>query len=82
MKTSMGSLEGLPPDLGRDRLLRSDQTAEFLGVSVADLRRLYRSRRVPPPIKIGARQYGWRLSALIDFVDQKARQAATETAAE
>jgi predicted DNA-binding transcriptional regulator AlpA len=78
----MGSLASLPPDLGRDRLLRSDQTAEFLGVSVAHLRRLYRTRRVPPPIKIGARQYGWRLAELIDFVAEKSRQAATEAVAE
>jgi hypothetical protein len=49
---------------------------------VPNWRRLYRSGRAPKPLKIGARKNGWRLSALIEFLAEKSRQAATETAAE
>jgi predicted DNA-binding transcriptional regulator AlpA len=67
----MTTLANLPPDLNRERLLGTEQTAEFLGMSVAHVRRLYRSRKVPAPIKIGERKYAWRLGALIDFVASK-----------
>jgi predicted DNA-binding transcriptional regulator AlpA len=71
----MSSLDSLPSDLSRDRLLKSNQTAEFLGISLPHLRRLQRSGAVPRPVRIGLRQYGWRLGELIDFIDKKAASA-------
>jgi predicted DNA-binding transcriptional regulator AlpA len=67
----MSVLSNLPSDLNRERLLDTAQTAEFLGMSIPHFRRLYRARKVPTPIKIGERKYGWRLGGLIDFVTAK-----------
>jgi predicted DNA-binding transcriptional regulator AlpA len=72
----MNSLANIPSDLSRDRLLKTEQAAEFLGLSIPHFRRLYRAKKVPAPIKIGERQYGWRLGALIDFVVAKTEKAA------
>jgi predicted DNA-binding transcriptional regulator AlpA len=71
----MSALANIPSDLNRERLLDSAQTAEFLGMSIPHLRRLYRARKVPAPIKIGDRKYGWPLGSLIDFVTAKAGDA-------
>ena len=66
----------LPASLNRDRVLDSAQTANFLGVSLPHFRRLYREKRVPPPILIGLRKYGWQAGVLIDFVAAKTSKAA------
>jgi predicted DNA-binding transcriptional regulator AlpA len=65
----------LPADLGRDRLLDSEQSAEFCGFSLAHWRRLYRAKKVPAPVKLSDRKYGWRVGALADFIAEKARAA-------
>jgi predicted DNA-binding transcriptional regulator AlpA len=71
----MTTLQNLPKDLNRERLLGTEQTAEFLGFSVPHFRRLYKAEKVPAPIKIGERKYGWRLGVLIDFLEDKSRAA-------
>jgi predicted DNA-binding transcriptional regulator AlpA len=65
------TLGNVPTYFSRERLLDTEQTAEFLGFSVSHFRRLYRARKVPAPITIGERKYGWRLGGLIDFVASK-----------
>jgi predicted DNA-binding transcriptional regulator AlpA len=72
----MTVLAHLPSELNRERLLGTEQTAEFLGISIPHFRRLYRAKKVPTPIKIGERKYGWRLGVLIDFVTAKSEKAA------
>ena len=72
----MSTLDNVPPSLNRERLLDTAQTAEFLSFSVPHFRRLYKSQKVPAPVKIGERKYGWRLSELIDFVASKTGEAA------
>jgi prophage regulatory protein len=72
----MSALANIPSDLNQERLLDSEQTAEFLGMSIAHFRRLYRAKKVPAPIKIGERKYAWRLKGLIDFVTEKSEKAA------
>ena len=72
----MSALANLPSDLNRERLLGTEQTAEFLGMSIPHFRRLYRAKKVPSPIKIGDRKYGWQLGVLIDFVTAKSEKAA------
>jgi predicted DNA-binding transcriptional regulator AlpA len=62
----LNHLNTLPPDLGRNRILDSSNSAAFWGVSLPHWRRLYRAGKVPPPIRIGDRKYGWRVGALID----------------
>ncbi|MFZ2106264.1 MAG: hypothetical protein WAV18_12965 [Roseiarcus sp.] len=66
----------LPASLNRDRVLDSAQTAKFFGISVPHFRRLYRAKKVPPPITIGYRKYGWQAGVLIDFVAAKTERAA------
>jgi predicted DNA-binding transcriptional regulator AlpA len=72
----MQSLNSFPPDLTRNRILDSGQASEFWGVSTAHWRRLYRARKVPPPIRVGDRKYGWRLSDLVDALAERAREGA------
>lgn len=71
----MSCLDNIPSDLGRNRVLDSKQSAEFLNLSVPHFRRLYRAEKVPAPMKIGERKYGWRLGVLIDFLEDKSRAA-------
>jgi prophage regulatory protein len=72
----MSALTNIPSDLNRERLLDTKQTAEFLVMSIPHFRRLYRAKKVPSPIKIGDRKYGWQLGILIDFVASKSAKAA------
>src|ERR1700722_2561474 len=66
----------LPASLSRDRVLDSEQAAKFLGISLPHFRRLYRAKRVPSPIMIGYRKYGWQVGVLVDFVAAKTEKAA------
>jgi predicted DNA-binding transcriptional regulator AlpA len=68
----MQSLNSFPPDLTRNRILDSGQASEFWGVSTAHWRRLYRAKKVPSPIRIGDRKYGWRIGDLIDALAERA----------
>jgi len=72
----MSALEQIPTELSRERLLGIVQAAEFLGLSVPHLRRLYRAKKIPNPIRIGERKYGWRLGQLIEFVAAKSNTKA------
>jgi predicted DNA-binding transcriptional regulator AlpA len=68
----MQSLSSLPPDLGRNRILDAARSAEFWGVSLPHWRRLYRAKKVPAPIRVGDRKYGWRPGDLIDGLAERA----------
>jgi predicted DNA-binding transcriptional regulator AlpA len=68
----MQPLNSLPSDLARNRILDSATSAEFWGVSTAHWRRLYRAKKVPAPIRIGDRKYGWRVGDLIDGLETRA----------
>jgi predicted DNA-binding transcriptional regulator AlpA len=64
-------MNALPVDLSRHRVLGTKEAASLLNYSVPHFRRLYRAGKVPAPIEIGERKKGWRVGALIDFVDSK-----------
>lgn len=49
----------LPPALERNRLLDVFQMADLLGFSVAHVRRMYRTGKLPAPVRIGGRKCGW-----------------------
>jgi predicted DNA-binding transcriptional regulator AlpA len=53
----------------RRRILSTAEAARFCNISVPHWRRLYRDKKVPPPICLCARKYGWRLGDLLDFLD-------------
>jgi predicted DNA-binding transcriptional regulator AlpA len=70
------TLENLPADIARHRILNSAKAAEFWGVSTRHWRRLYQDKSVPAPIKLSARRLGWRVGDLIDALEQRSQQAA------
>ncbi|MCJ2055098.1 hypothetical protein MKL09_00815 [Methylobacterium sp. J-048] len=63
----------LPPDLSRDRVLDSGQTAALLGFSLPHFRRLYRAGQVPQPIRLSTRKLGWKAGTLSDWLAAKER---------
>ncbi len=67
----MKGLESLPAEISRNRIIDAKTAAAFVGVSLPHFRRLYRAEKVPAPIRIGERKYGWSLGALADFVASK-----------
>jgi predicted DNA-binding transcriptional regulator AlpA len=72
----MNTLEHLPDELSKHRILSAAQAAELWGVSLPLWRRLYRAKAVPSPIKLSERRLGWRASDLIDGLENRAQSAA------
>ena len=72
-------LDPVPAEYARNRVLDSQQAADFLGISLPHFRRMYRLGRVPRPIKITDRKLGWPFGVLNDFV--AAQTAAQKQAA-
>jgi predicted DNA-binding transcriptional regulator AlpA len=60
------TLNNLPSDLGRNRVLDAAAASAFWGVSTPHWRRLYRAGKVPRPFKVGDRKLGWRVGVLAD----------------
>ncbi|CAO4184216.1 MULTISPECIES: helix-turn-helix transcriptional regulator [Methylorubrum] len=73
MQTSAARRVSLPPSLERDRLIDSGQAAALLGFSLTHFRRLYRAGKVPPPLRIGERKFGWKAGALTDWIAAQER---------
>ena len=69
------ALDHLPSDMARRRILDTAEAAEFCKISVPHWRRLYRTGKVPRPVRLSARKYGWRLGDLVDFIDKRAEVA-------
>ena len=68
----MRTLDHLPPDLARHRVLDTAESAAFCKLSVPHWRRLYRAGHVPRPLKLGTRKLGWRLGDLIEWLGERA----------
>jgi predicted DNA-binding transcriptional regulator AlpA len=66
------TLDHLAPEFARHRVLDTAEAAAFCRFSVPHWRRLYRTGKVPKPVRLSARKYGWRLGDLIDFIDKRA----------
>jgi len=66
------TLDHLPPDVTRHRILNTAEAAQFCRISVAHWRRLYRVGKVPAPVRLSTRKYGWRVGDLVDFIDARA----------
>ena len=69
--TASITFDHLPPDFARRRLLDTAEAAEFCKLSIPHWRRLYRSGKVPKPVRLSARKYGWRVGDLLDFIDAR-----------
>jgi predicted DNA-binding transcriptional regulator AlpA len=57
----------LPEYLDRQRIISVRQMAQLLGFSIAHVRRMYRTGKIPPPFKIGERKLGWTSAVAIDL---------------
>lgn len=73
-RTTRTATRALPSELTRERVLSSAQAAAMLGFSLAHFRRLYRSGRVPKPIRLSERKLGWKVGTLTDWLSQKERE--------
>ena len=69
------TLGHLPSDVTRRRILDTAEAAAFCRISVPHWRRLYRAGKVPKPLRLSTRKYGWRLGDLLDFIDERAGKA-------
>ena len=58
----------IPEELAINCVLRTDEAAQFCGVSVSHFRRLYAKGQIPVPVRLGERRLGWRLGDLIDWI--------------
>ncbi|WP_116529385.1 AlpA family transcriptional regulator [Microvirga sp. KLBC 81] len=65
------TLDHLPADLNRHRVLSAAEAAAFLNLSLPHFRRLYRSGAVPPPIRLSERRLGWRVGDLIVWIEAR-----------
>jgi predicted DNA-binding transcriptional regulator AlpA len=65
------TLDFLPKEISLARILDSGQAADFLGISVVQLRRMYRTGRIPAPIRIGERKLGWRARDLAEWLEAR-----------
>jgi len=63
------TLDFLPTNFSRHRILDTAEAAQFCRFSVPHWRRLYRSGKAPAPVRLSARKYGWRVGDLIDWID-------------
>jgi predicted DNA-binding transcriptional regulator AlpA len=77
---SMSVLNELPAVISGNRLLDSAQAAEMVGMSLPHFRRLYRSGRVPSPVRVGERKLGWRAGDLSAWLASKAPEYSDEVA--
>jgi predicted DNA-binding transcriptional regulator AlpA len=66
----------LPPEIARKRVLPTKRAAAFLGYHVVTLRRMAKQGKLPKPIRLSTRLYGWRIGDLIDHLDARARDVA------
>ena len=68
----MAEVVSLPDELKSKRILDSKQVAAMYGISLPHFRRLYRAKKVPAPIQIGERKYGWQAGTIVDDIAAKA----------
>ena len=65
-------LSRLPVSVTDNRVLKTDEVAAMTGYSVAHWREMYRDGRAPAPIRLSARRYGWKVSTILAWLDEKA----------
>jgi predicted DNA-binding transcriptional regulator AlpA len=62
------SLNTLPADISRHKVLSTAEAASFVGFSIPHFRRLYRNGGVPAPMQLSTRKLGWRAGDLVDWL--------------
>jgi predicted DNA-binding transcriptional regulator AlpA len=72
----MSIIDTLPQELARHRVLDSRNTCEFVGISIAQWRKMGALGEIPAPIMLGSRKHGWRVGDLIDWLQSRERSQA------
>lgn len=70
------TLEGLPAEIARHRVLNTRETCKFISLSVAEWRKLRGRGEAPAPIQLGTKKQGWRVGDLIDWIASRSAEAA------
>jgi predicted DNA-binding transcriptional regulator AlpA len=65
-------LRRLPADVTENRMLITKEAAALCGYSPDQWRELYQCGLAPPPVKLSARRYAWKLKTLLAWLDEKA----------
>ncbi|MPR12168.1 helix-turn-helix transcriptional regulator [Microvirga tunisiensis] len=65
------SLDHLPAEFNRQRILSAAEAAVFLSLSLPHFRRLYRNGGVPAPLRLSERRYGWKMAVLTDWLEAR-----------
>ena len=56
------------------RIVRRDEVSKLTGLARATIYKKVKDGSFPPPIRLGARSVGWRLSDIDDWLQDPARQ--------
>jgi hypothetical protein len=70
------SLDSLPPEAWRKRMVGIHGAAEFVDKSIYEIRRLVKLGLFPRPCRPNGRQWSWQLGQLADYSDQKTQECA------
>jgi predicted DNA-binding transcriptional regulator AlpA len=70
------SIETLPTDLARHRVLDTRQTCQFVNLSVAQWRRLRKAGDAPQARQLSKRKHGWQVGDLIAWIESRETQQA------
>ena len=62
--------------LAEHRILRMDEVCKLAGLAKATIYKNVNEGRFPPPIRLGARSVGWRLSDILAWQQAQERQWA------
>jgi predicted DNA-binding transcriptional regulator AlpA len=68
------TLDALPPEIARHRVLGTRDACDFVGLSIPEWRRMRRDGEAPSPIMLGSKKQGWRIGDLIDWLESRAQQ--------
>lgn len=69
-------LSSLPSEATRNRIVNKAQVAALIDQHPCQIDRLVKAGRFPPPLKLGARKGGWRLSTVLDHIERAETAAA------
>jgi predicted DNA-binding transcriptional regulator AlpA len=74
--SSTSTLDSLPPEIARHRVLDTPETLKFVGLKHSEWRKLRSKGQAPSPILLGVRKQGWRVGDLIDWISSRKQPQA------
>ena len=60
-------------------IIRPNELAELLSISIPTLYRMINSGELPPKIRIGKRAVGWRRSQIEDWIEERTEKSKPTT---